>query len=79
MVEEQVIMGAQKFEARVAKWENGRTPEDGEPDGYDSASFWMENGEIVTDHIRIAELEAKIQEESKWDSSQPYKTPLQHI
>lgn len=79
MVEEQVIMGAQKFEAQAAKWENGRTPEDGPPDRIDTASFWMENGEVVTDPNRLAELEAKIQEESKWDSSQPYKTPLQHI
>lgn len=77
MAEEQVIIGAQKFEAQVAKWENGRTPDDGDPDKIDTESFWMENGEVVSDPSRIAELEAKIQEESKWDSSQPYKTPLQ--
>lgn len=67
MENDTIIIGAQKFEARVAKWENERTPDDGAPDRIDTESFWMENGEIVSDPSRIAELEAKIQEESKWD------------
>lgn len=59
--QEQLILGPFKAEAKVEKYNPGRTPEDGEPDEVMTVSGWFEavNGEYVpiTDPSRIAQLE----------------------
>lgn len=58
---EEMKIGARKVRADVAKWENGRTPEDGPPDAVVSAEQWQyEDGSVLTDPVIIAECERRL-------------------
>jgi len=53
--------GHSKVVMALRKWENGRTPEDGEPDEVVTSEEWIgPDGEAVTDPAVIAELEARL-------------------
>lgn len=53
--------GHSKVVMALRKWENGRTPEDGEPDEVVTSEEWVgPDGEPVTDPELIAELEARL-------------------
>lgn len=58
-----------KEATQVAKWENGRTPEDGEPDDIVTVTRWIENSEVVTDPDRIDQLEALLVQQQQEDLS----------
>lgn len=50
-----------KVERHLAKWEHGRTPDDGPPDAVVSAVSWHDpDGTPITDPTRIADLEARV-------------------
>ncbi len=50
---------AGKWVARIEKYHDGRTPDDGSPDAVEEQDVWHEaDGAIVTDPARIAEIEA---------------------
>lgn len=52
-------VGAIRVRRRLAKWEHGRTPEDGPPDEELDAVFWFDaEGNEITDPVRIMRLEA---------------------
>lgn len=50
-----------KVQQRVRKWENGRTPVDGEPDEVLVLEHWQDmQGNRITDPDTIARLEASV-------------------
>ncbi len=56
-------IGAQRHEITVAKYHNGRTPDNGNPDETDTVVIWTESdGTPITDDARIAALDASITE-----------------
>jgi hypothetical protein len=56
-------IGAQRHEMTLAKYHDGRTPEDGDPDEVDTITVWTEpDGTQITDEARIAALDASLQE-----------------
>lgn len=53
--------GHSKVSMVLRKWENDRTPEDGEPDEVVTSEEWIgPDGAVVTDPDLIAELEARL-------------------
>lgn len=55
------MAGPYKARAAVAKYNDGRTPDDGDPDEVVVVEGWFEaDGMEVTDPQRIAEIEAMI-------------------
>jgi hypothetical protein len=53
-----------KVTAQVRKWENGRTPADGDPDEVVVTEHWEEaDGTVITDPARIERLEASMRTE----------------
>jgi hypothetical protein len=55
---EQRTEGPTKVGLHLAKYENGRTPADGEPDSVIERAYWVDvDGTIITNDARIAELE----------------------
>lgn len=61
MTNDQSMLGPTKYTFAVAKWENGRTPDDGPPDRTVRHSTWIDSdGSEITDAARIAALEAQI-------------------
>lgn len=59
-----------KVAVNLRKWEDNRTPDDGEPDDEILSEFWQDtNGNRVTDPRLIERLEASLQsEETEWHS-----------
>jgi hypothetical protein len=53
------ITAPYRIEMKLAKWENHRTPDDGDPDEIITSSAWYEGGVEITDPVRIAQLEAE--------------------
>lgn len=63
MVHDRTYIGAYKMGLVLKKWENGRTPEDGEPDEVIVSDQWYEaDGTEIWDPERIAFLEQQVQE-----------------
>lgn len=55
----ETLSGPYRLATKLAKWENGRTPDDGAPDDVLESSTWYEaGGTEITDPQRIAVLEA---------------------
>lgn len=50
-----------KADVTVRKWAEGRDTERDPPDKVETHAQWVERGLVVTDPIRIAELEAYIE------------------
>lgn len=53
-----------KVAVSLAKWDEGKDPENDVPDEVVTDSEWYENGEVVTDPQRIEELESSITEDT---------------
>ncbi len=50
---------AGRWVAHIEKYHAGRTPDDGPPDEVEEQEIWHEaDGALVTDPVRIAEIEA---------------------
>ena len=55
-------LGATRMTAHVAAYDNGRTPEDGEPDRVVEVEIWQEaDGTVIDDNERIQEVKAWIE------------------
>ena len=54
---------AVKGALRVRKWHPGSDPERDPPDEIVTTEQWIEGGAVVTDPVRIAELEARASEQ----------------
>jgi hypothetical protein len=60
-MEREQARAAVKVQAKVKKYENGRTPEDGEPDEIVTQEYWLGlDGLPITDPARIAQLDASL-------------------
>lgn len=65
-------LGPMKVQTQLRKWENQRTPGDGEPDEVITQELWLDqDGAVIEDPERIAALEARLETERGHAAGEP--------